>query len=83
MNNQIDEPITSSTYLTNTTAKESKKKSRFFNNIIGKVDKLINKNEEKKMYSKLEIGAPQNFEHKQHIGSDGQVNVLISFLCLY
>jgi neural Wiskott-Aldrich syndrome protein len=75
--NQIDDPIINPIYSMNTnTSKEiSKKKSRFFENIKDKVDKLINKSEEKKIYSKLEIGVPQNFQHKQHIGSDGHVNL--------
>lgn len=54
--------------------KGSKKITKIFGDIRDRVDKMINKIDEKKSVNKLEISEPKNFEHIQHIGSDGQVS---------
>lgn len=50
--------------------KLGKNKKSIFGNIIGK---FMIKSEEKKPINKLEISAPTNFKHKQHVGSDGNM----------
>ncbi len=53
--------------------KLSKSKKSIFNNIMGKI---MNRSEEKKPINKLDISAPTNFKHKQHVGSDGKVSFI-------
>jgi hypothetical protein len=55
--------------------KSRKNKKSIFNisNIMGM---FTNKSEEKKPITKLDISAPTNFKHEQHVGSDGKVSFI-------